>query len=217
MNASNPTVAVLATLNTKGKEALYVAKVLEQAGAKPWILDLSMKPHNFAGAHVTGGQIAQAGGSSWPSLATLTRQGASAAMIEGGTKILLEKVQNGEVSGAIGLGGANGTDLVCSILRPLPYLVPKIVVSAVAGTAAVQWSVAESDICMFPSIGDVSLNRVTKVVLENAARAAATEAMNWGCATRGAAAERPASGGFFLRRHGCMRRPCDPPAGREGQ
>ena len=52
-------------------------------------------------------------------------------------------------------------------------------ISAVAGTAAVQWCVAESDICMFPSIGDVSLNRVTKVVMENAAWAVAMEARNW--------------------------------------
>ena len=51
----------------------------------------------------------------------------------------------------------------------MPYLVPKVVVSAIAGTAAVQWYVAESDICMYPSIGDVSLNRVTKSVMENAA------------------------------------------------
>ena len=90
-------------------------------------------------------------------------------MIEGGTQILLESVIKGEISGVIGLGGANGTDLVCSILRALPYLVPKIMISAVAGTAAVQWCIAESDICMYPSIGDVSLNRVTKLVMENAA------------------------------------------------
>ena len=191
MSASNPTVAVLATLNTKNKEAQFVAEVLARAGAQPWIIDLSMKPHEVLGAHVTGAQVAEAAGSSWPSLTALTRQGASAVMIQGGTKILLDRVVKGEVSGAIGLGGANGTDLVCSILRPLPYLVPKIVVSAVAGTAAVQWSVAESDICMFPSIGDVSLNRVTKVVLENAARAAATEARSWASQRESKAARAP--------------------------
>jgi len=43
----------------------------------------------------------------------------------------------------------------------------------------VQWCVAESDICMYPSIGDVSLNRVTRVVMENAAWAVATAARQW--------------------------------------
>jgi uncharacterized protein (UPF0261 family) len=176
---SGPTVAVLATLNTKNKEARFVADALTRAGAIPWVVDLSMKAHEVPNADVTGAQVAAAAGTSWSALNERTRQDAAAVMIEGGTRILLERVARGEVAGAIGLGGANGTDLVCSILRALPYLVPKIMVSAVAGTAAVQWCVAESDICMFPSIGDVSLNRVTKVVMENAAWAVAMEARNW--------------------------------------
>ncbi len=189
MSDTGPTVAVLATLNTKNKEARFVADVLTRAGAIPWIVDLSMKAHHVPGAHVTGAEVAEAAGVSWPALDARTRQQASAVMIEGGTRILLEQVTRGAVAGAIGLGGANGTDLVCSILRALPYLVPKIMVSAVAGTAAVQWCVAESDICMYPSIGDVSLNRVTKVVMENAAWAVAMEARNWQ-ARRGAPAVR---------------------------
>ena len=52
-------------------------------------------------------------------------------------------------------------------------------ISTVAGTAAVQWYVAESDIAMYPSIGDVSTNRITKAVMENAANAVAIAASNW--------------------------------------
>jgi uncharacterized protein (UPF0261 family) len=52
-------------------------------------------------------------------------------------------------------------------------------ISTVAGTAAVQWYVAESDIAMYPSIGDVSLNRITRAVMENAANAVALAAANW--------------------------------------
>jgi uncharacterized protein (UPF0261 family) len=179
LNTSIPTVAVLVTMNTKSKEAYFVADIVARAGAKPWIVDLSMKAHDVRGADLTGAQVAEAAGSSWTALNALTRQEAATIMIEGGTRILLEKVARGEIAGTIGLGGANGTDLVCSILRALPYLLPKIMISAVAGTAAVQWCVAESDICMFPSIGDVSLNRITKVIMENAAWAAASEAKNW--------------------------------------
>jgi uncharacterized protein (UPF0261 family) len=79
----------------------------------------------------------------------------------------------------IGIGGANGTNLVCSILRSLPYLIPKVMVSTVAGTAAVQWYVAESDIAMYPSIGDISLNRITTAIMENAANAVAIAASNY--------------------------------------
>ncbi len=176
LSAAQPIVAVLATLDTKGKEARFLADVLTRAGVAPWIVDLSLKPHTAAGADVSGAEVAAAAGTSWAALSECSRQEAAAIMAEGGRRILLEKVLNGGVSGAVGLGGANGTNLVCSIMRALPYLVPKIVVSAVAGTAAAQWYVAESDIAMYPSIGDIALNRITRSVLENAALAAAAAA-----------------------------------------
>ncbi len=180
MNASKtPTIAVLATLNTKCSEARFVAEVLTRAGATPWIVDLSLKSHSADGADVPGAGVAAAAGASWQALSECSRQDAAAVMAEGGKKILLDRFINGEICGVIGLGGANGTNLVCSIMRALPYLVPKIVISTVAGTAAVQWYVAESDVAMYPSIGDVSLNRITRSVIENAALAVAAAARNW--------------------------------------
>jgi uncharacterized protein (UPF0261 family) len=100
-------------------------------------------------------------------------------MVEGGTKLLLEKYAKGDLADVIGIGGANGTNLVCSIMRSLPYLVPKVMISTVGGTAAAQWYVAESDIAMYPSIGDISLNRITTAIIENAANAVAIAAKNW--------------------------------------
>lgn len=179
MSSSKPTVAVLATLNTKGKETQFVADLLARAGATPWVIDLSLKLHGVDGADVSGARVAAAGGASWQTLNEQSRQDAATVMSEGGKKILLDRFIKGEISGVIGLGGANGTNLVCSIMRALPYLLPKIVVSTVAGTAAVQWYVAESDIAMYPSIGDVALNRITKSVMENAVLAVAVAAKNW--------------------------------------
>jgi len=189
LSASKPTIAVLATLNTKGREARFVAEVLARAGATPWIVDLSLKPHKLDGADVEAANVATAAGTSLQALSECSRQDAAAAMAEGGKKILRDGFISGEISGAIGLGGANGTNLVCSVMRELPYLVPKVVVSAVAGTAAVQWYVAESDIAMYPSIGDVALNRITRSVLESAALAVIAAAGNWR-ARREASAER---------------------------
>ena len=166
-------------MDTKSNEARFVADVLARAGATPWIVDLSMKSHAVSAANVTGARVAAAAGASWEAINERSRQDAAAVMVEGGTKILLEKFTKGEIAGAIGIGGANGTNLVCSILRALPYLVPKVMISTVAGTAAVQWYVAESDIAMYPSIGDVSTNRITKAVMENAANAVAIAASNW--------------------------------------
>jgi uncharacterized protein (UPF0261 family) len=151
-------VAVLTTLNTKQKEARFVADVLTRAGVTPWIIDLSLKPHENGDADVAATSVAAAAGASWYALGERSRQDAAATMAEGGKKLLLERFVAGEM---------------------LPYLVPKVMVSAVAGTTAVQWYVAESDIAMYPSIGDVALNRVTGAVMENAALAVAAAARNW--------------------------------------
>jgi uncharacterized protein (UPF0261 family) len=172
-------VAVLTTLNTKRREARFVADVLARAGVTPWIVDLSLKPHENGNADVAAASVAAAAGASWHTLGERSRRDAAAIMAEGGKQLLLERFVAGEISGAIGLGGANGTNLVCSIMRVLPYLVPKVMVSAVAGTTAAQWYVAESDIAMYPSIGDVALNRITGAVMENAALAVAAAARNW--------------------------------------
>jgi len=179
LSASRPIIAVLATMDTKSNEARFVADVLTRAGATPWIVDLSMKSHTLSAGDLSGAQVAEAVGVSWQALDERSRQEAAAVMVQGGTRILLERYSKGEIAGAIGVGGANGTNLVCSILRALPYLLPKIMISTVAGTAAVQWYVAESDIAMYPSIGDVSLNRITRAVMENAANAVALAAANW--------------------------------------
>ena len=93
-------------------------------------------------------------------------------------------VEKKDVFGVIGIGGANGSSMACGIMRALPLLFPKVMVSAVAATGAVQWYVGSSDIVMFPSIGDLSLNRITEAVMENAARAVSAMAEGW--------AERPA-------------------------
>ena len=97
-------------------------------------------------------------------------------MVEGGRIFLLDKYRAGDFMGVIGAGGANGSSMPCALMRSLPLLFPKVMVSLVAATAAVQWFVAESDIVMFPSAGDLSINRITRAVMENAAYSVATMA-----------------------------------------
>ncbi|MBT3352651.1 MAG: Tm-1-like ATP-binding domain-containing protein [Nitrospinaceae bacterium] len=165
---SETVVGVLATLNSKEKEALFVCESIAALGARPWLVDLSLRPHGVTGAVVSGGALAEAGGSDWNSLAKMDRSCAAEAMVAGGKRILREACDDGKIEGVIGIGGANGSSMACSLMRGLPPIFPKVMVSPVAATAAVQWYVAESDIVMFPSIGDLSLNRITRSVMENA-------------------------------------------------
>ncbi len=172
-------VALLMTLDSKGEEARFVGDALDRAGVRPWVVDLSLRPHRKGGGSISGGQLAEAAGSTWDELAKLDRGRAADTMISGGRKILLERFEAGELSGVIGVGGANGSSMACSLMRALPPTFPKVMVSPVAATAAVQWFVAESDIVMVPSIGDISLNRITCAIMENAACSAAAMARAW--------------------------------------
>ena len=200
-------VAVLATLDSKGAEAQFVCDALAGAGVKPWLVDVSLRPHGVAGADITGGDLAEAGGATWDGLAALDRNRAAEIMVAGGASLLRERHRAGEFAGVIGLGGANGTSMACSMMRALPPLVPKAMVSAVAATAAVQWYVAESDIVMFPSIGDFTLNRITRGVLENAANAVAAMALARAAGGQKAADEPPLIGvSSFGGTAGCVDR-----------
>ena len=91
MSTSRPIVAVLATIDTKCNEARFVANVLAHAGVTPWIVDLSMKSHAVSTADVSGALVAEAAGATWNEINECSRKQAAAVMVEGGTRILLEK------------------------------------------------------------------------------------------------------------------------------
>ena len=166
-------VAVLATLDSKHEAARFVCEALEEAGAAPWLVDLSLRPHAHEFADVRGDAVAAAGEASWDALARLSRADAAQGMIVGGTRIVSAKLAAAGIWGVLGVGGANGSTMACAVMRALPLGLPKVMVTPVAATAAVQWYVAESDIAMFPTIGDISLNRITRAALANAAHALA--------------------------------------------
>jgi uncharacterized protein (UPF0261 family) len=166
-------VGVLATLDSKHEAMRFVCDALAEAGATPWLVDLSLRPHAHGFADVGGAEVAAAAGTSWEALAALSRADAAQAMIAGGIEIVRARQAAGGIDGVLGVGGANGSTMACAIMRQLPLAFPKAMVTPVAATAAVQWYVAESDIAMFPTIGDIWLNRVTRAAMINAAEAVA--------------------------------------------
>jgi uncharacterized protein (UPF0261 family) len=161
-------IAVLVTLDSKAEAAAFMCKSLWQLGVEPWLVDLSLKPHKHKEANVGGNYVADRSGTTWEEMAEMDRAEAGKAMIQGGIHILLEAFESGDISGVVGLGGANGCTVFCSMMRALPPLFPKVMVTPVAAPAGVQWYVAESDIVMFPTIGDIVINSITKSIMENA-------------------------------------------------
>ena len=93
------------------------------------------------------------------------------AAARGAAKIVGELHRQGKVDGMLSLGGSAGTTIGTAAMRALPFGVPKLMVSTLASGQVRQW-VGVRDILMLHSVVDISgLNRISRVVLTNAAHA----------------------------------------------
>src|SRR6478752_5401419 len=108
-------VAVLATLNTKGDEARFVAECLSSRGYQPWLVDLSLIGGGSVSGDMSREAIAQAVGRTPQEVERLQRADAMQVVADGATRILLEMVNGNELHGAIGLGGGTGTWLASAV------------------------------------------------------------------------------------------------------
>lgn len=166
------TIAILATLDTKGAEANYLREELEALGGRALLVDIGVIGEPGCKADVSREAVAEAGGKPLSELlAAPTRQDASPVMVAGATAILQRAVAAGEVAGVIGLGGTQGTANCTLVMQALPYGFPKVMVSTMAAGDTSAY-VGVKDITMMFSVGDLlGLNPVTRKILANAAAA----------------------------------------------
>jgi uncharacterized protein (UPF0261 family) len=169
---------VAATLDTKGDEANYVCSLLEAAGLRSALADVSTArsdepPNAKAGA----GRLFP----SAPEIAAYHPDGARAVFTgDRGTAIAAMGVaferflkSREDIGGVIGLGGSGGTALITRAMRALPIGVPKLMVSTMASGNVAAY-VGASDITMMYSVTDMAgLNPISRRVLGNAAHAIA--------------------------------------------
>ena len=167
-------VYVVGTADTKGPELLYIKALVEGAGAPVLLVDIGTRASHIpvdvsartvAAAHPRGAHHVLGGSD---------RGAAVEAMGEAFSRFI---VTRDDIAGVIGIGGGGGTSMITAGLRQLPIGVPKLMVSTLAAGDVKQF-VGASDITMMHSVTDVSgLNRISRVVLGNAAHAIAGMAM----------------------------------------
>lgn len=173
------TIAIVATLDTKGREVEYLRQEVEALGSRCLVIDIGVMGEPGTRPDITNAQVADAGGTALTKLRRLpTRQVASPVMVAGATKLLLERLGRGELDGVIGLGGTQGTSNCCQVMQQLPYGLPKVMLSTVA-SGDTSTFVGIKDITMMFSVGDLlGLNPITRKMLANAAGAAHGMAMS---------------------------------------
>lgn len=169
----NKTIAILATLDTKGPEGQYLREQIEACGDKALLVDTGVVGEPSVKADITREEVAQAGGTPLSELLKEpTQEKAHPIMGGGATSIIKKLVDEDKIHAIIGLGGTQGTSLCTSVMQTLPYGFPKIMVSTVA-SGNVSSFVDIKDITMMFSVGDIlGLNPVMCKIMANAAAAA---------------------------------------------
>lgn len=173
--AMEPTVLVIATLDTKEPETAYLQELIEAQGIRTLLMDTGIlaAPKKVKPA-VTQEEVAQAGGMELKALlATGDKGKCIATMLNGARNVALRLYAEGKFNGVIGLGGAQGTNIATAVMQALPFGVPKLMVSTIAcGTATFGPFVGTKDVTMMHSVVDVQgLNTLSTRVLQNAAAA----------------------------------------------
>ncbi|HWB12828.1 MAG TPA: Tm-1-like ATP-binding domain-containing protein [Pirellulales bacterium] len=167
-------VHLLATLDTKGKEAAYVRDLLHACDVQVKLVDTGCQGAPAVPADVPREALFAEGGFD---LADLVRAGdrgrAVTAAAESAAKMIARLHASGEVEGVLSIGGSAGTTIGAAAMRALPLGVPKLMVSTLA-SGQVRQFVGDKDILMLNSVVDISgINRISRAVLGNAARAMA--------------------------------------------
>ena len=170
----NQAIFVVATLDTKGHEAAFVAEVVRRAGVAVRLVDVGVLADPQVPPDVTRDVVAACHPAGTAGVTEYEDRGrAVTAMGEALAAYLKREHTSGHVGGVIGMGGTGGTALIAPAMRALPIGLPKVLVSTVASGNTAQY-VGSSDLILVPSVVDVAgLNSVSRQVLANAANAVA--------------------------------------------
>lgn len=171
------TIAVLATLDTKGPEAAYIRDRLAEVGLEPLVIDCGIlgEPLDIV-PDISSNDVAQRGGSSLAELRSAGTRGRAVAAMRTMLSDLVERLySDGQLHGAIGIGGAEGAVMTASALMRLPVGVPKIVISPIAsGRHEFNPLVGTRDMMVMHSVVDIlGLNEIACTVFDNAVAAVA--------------------------------------------
>jgi uncharacterized protein (UPF0261 family) len=158
-------VLIVGTADTKGEELDYLRTQVAEAGARAILVDVGIGEPQCA-VDVSRREVAER-------LDPAILEGRDRGVAVAGMGEAFEKflASYADFDAVLGIGGGGGTSIVTRGMRALPIGLPKLVVSTlVSGNVAHYVDV--SDIAMLPSVTDFAgLNRVSRVILRNAAYA----------------------------------------------
>ena len=164
-------IYLVGTVDTKASELDYLRKLLQAENADVRLVDVSTRPHGgrcdvsaeTVASHHPDGASAVLGKSD--------RGDAVGAMMTAFEHFC--EARKDDIQAMLGIGGGGGTSIITAGMRRLPYGVPKLMVTTLAAGDTSPY-LGISDLILMPSVTDLAgLNRISRVILSNAAHAIA--------------------------------------------
>jgi len=167
-------VALVGTLDTKGPDFAFLAGRLRAGGVDVVVVDAGTGEPVGLTPDVDGDTVAAAAGASRAELRTAADRGrAVTEMGRGAALVVADLAAQGRVSGMLAAGGSGGSSIAAQVFAALPVGFPKLLVSTMASGDVAPY-VGARDVCIMYSVVDVAgVNRISRLVLGNAAAAMA--------------------------------------------
>lgn len=166
-------IVIVCNLDTRGKDIGFVRELIASRGHDPILLDFSMEePPPFPG-DIRTEEVAARGGLPIEVVREKYRSDREAAtdnQIRGASAIVDELLGQGRVHGILGIGGGTATLVATSVMRRLPFGMPKVMASPMAAHPAyIDRYVGTRDITMHHTVLDiVRMNPLLKAQIINA-------------------------------------------------
>jgi uncharacterized protein (UPF0261 family) len=166
-------IVIICNLDTRGEDIAFVRELIRGRGHEPILLDFSMEePPPFPG-DVRTEEVAARGGLGIEAVREKYRSDRDAAtsnQIRGAAAIVAELMAQRRVDGVIGIGGGTATLVATSVMKRLPFGMPKVMASPMAAHPAyIDKYVGTKDITMHHTVLDiVKMNPLLKAQIVNA-------------------------------------------------
>jgi uncharacterized protein (UPF0261 family) len=168
------TIVILVMAEEKWQEADFLRQEIEARGYGVVMLDMGLIGEPQGRCDITRGEIIRASGRSPEEVALISDRGKRMPMmVDGAKEKMRELYSSGKLDGIISIGGTTGTQMGTSIMRSLPFGVPKYAVSSTASLPAfASRFIGTGDIALMHSVVEIAgLNNLMKNVLSRAAGA----------------------------------------------
>jgi len=165
-------IVILCSMDTKGEEGRFLKDKIEAKGFHAILMDIGIGQEPSIPPDIAAETVANAGKGDISQIrASRDTAAGMSIMISGACALLLGMHQKNSLGGILASGGASNTTTATSIMKQIPFGIPKLMLSS---TAAMPAYAAEyfgtKDITMMHSVVDIlGLNELTRSILGLAA------------------------------------------------